>query len=281
MISNAMEAISRRLPPRAAAALRSAAGAVRSTVAPFLPPATPRFLPGPDDGRTHRLLAAAAVGVCFLAFGGAASSADTAAVASSPAPPPDGAMTMVDGLLLSPSEMNAALGATAMTIEHSTDTPSGDEIGDGDEDCLAISSPAQAKVYAGSGWTALRAQQLSEPGALPHSEHLAVEAVVGFGSARQAAAFFSASTRSWPACGQQPFTVREAGGDVAWTAEPALTADGTLSGAKTLADNVDWICQRALTVAGNVAVDVETCSVNPTDPAAAAIAHQIAAKVGQ
>lgn len=37
-----------------------------------------------------------------------------------------------------------------------------------------------------------------------------------------------------------------------------------------------WACQRALTVHGNVAVDVEACSADGPTSAAAAIARQIA-----
>ena len=33
-----------------------------------------------------------------------------------------------------------------------------------DKACLPMNDPAKAPAYAGSGWTALRGQQLAEPG---------------------------------------------------------------------------------------------------------------------
>ncbi len=40
-----------------------------------------------------------------------------------------------------------------------------------------------------------------------------------------------------------------------------------------------WTCQHAVTVANRVAVDVQACGCNQTDPAAVAIVGQIAAKL--
>jgi hypothetical protein len=62
---------------------------------------------------------------------------------------------------------------------------------------------------------------------------------------------------------------------------PVSNTNGTLSATQTL--SVPWeSCQRALTVANNVAIDVEACSTNRSDSqsgSAVAIAHQIASIV--
>jgi hypothetical protein len=41
-----------------------------------------------------------------------------------------------------------------------------------------------------------------------------------------------------------------------------------------------WACQRALTVANNVAIDIDSCSYNPGN-SAISVAHQIADKVAK
>ncbi|MGB6206244.1 sensor domain-containing protein, partial [Mycobacterium sp.] len=130
-----------------------------------------------------------------------------------------------------------------------------------------------AAVYEGSGWTALRGNNLQEPG---HETHLVGQAVVLFPSAPDADAFFTASAQRWPACRQ--FTYTSAGKpDVYDTVGPVSNTNGTLSATVTHSAS-SWTCQRALTVANNVAIDITACSFSPTD-SAVNIAHQIAAKV--
>jgi hypothetical protein len=111
--------------------------------------------------------------------------------------------------------------------------------------------------------------------------------VVSFPSAKEAGAFFTASTQSWPACANRQFTIVMMGTNMAHTVDPVSNTNGTLSVTQNQ-DGVDLVfsCQRALTVANNIVVDVMACSLNQTDAqfdaqsdAAINIAHQIAAKV--
>jgi hypothetical protein len=66
---------------------------------------------------------------------------------------------------------------------------------------------------------------------------------------------------------------------VVWTVGPVSNTNGTLSATETRAAN-GFTCERALTVANNVAIDVDACTTNGPD-AAVTIAQQIAAKVPQ
>ena len=100
-----------------------------------------------------------------------------------------------------------------------------------------------------------------------------------FPSANDAARFFSASARRWPACSNRKFHYSDPGEpDKVWTVGPIANTNGTLSTSDTLKGGDGWACQRALTVRNNVAIDVAACSGNPTD-AAVNIASQIADKV--
>jgi len=60
------------------------------------------------------------------------------------------APTALDGLLLNPAEVNAALGATGMTLDKTRKwlVDDSDRI---EAACLPVSAIAQDKVYTGSG----------------------------------------------------------------------------------------------------------------------------------
>ena len=64
-----------------------------------------------------------------------------------------------------------------------------------------------------------------------------------------------------------------------WTTAQVSNAAGTLAISLVLAGVRHWTCQHALTVANKVAVDVQACGFNQTEPAAVAIAGQNAAKL--
>jgi serine/threonine-protein kinase len=88
------------------------------------------------------------------------------------------AVAALDGLLLSPAEVNTAMGATAMTVTGSVTTTWDDSTTVSDKACLPIAGPGQDKVYAGSRWTAMRGHYLQEPG--DAFTHIVVQGVVLF-----------------------------------------------------------------------------------------------------
>lgn len=83
-----------------------------------------------------------------------------------------------------------------------------------DKNCLAIDGPAQEKVYAGTGWTAMRGQRLDD--SIDNSkkrDHYAIQAVVGFPTAHDAEEFYSSSVQleqllEPPVCRSHPRTGR-------------------------------------------------------------------------
>jgi serine/threonine protein kinase len=199
------------------------------------------------------------------------------------APPrPPFAERDLEGLLLSPDQINTAMGATGLTVSSTTSARGYDDSAImPDKACLPMSSPVQSTVLAGSGWSALRGQALQQPPG--DTWTLAVKQdVVLFSSAHDADAFFTASAQSWPACSNRQYTYTEAGKpDQLWTVGPVSNTNGTLSATKTQVLGEGWTCQRALTVAKAVAIDVEACtkSDTPLSGSALNIAQQIAAKV--
>src|SRR5271167_4246071 len=226
----------------------------------------------------RQLTAALAVaGICILTAGCSSGSnqgtktSTTTTTTTTTAPPV--AETALDGLLLSPEQVNTAMGATEMAVTKTHTSMSDDSATMAPKECLAIDGSAQAQVYADSGYTALRDQTLQEG---DNFTHYVEQAVVFFPSAKQAGAFFNVSAQQWPACHQYTHTQTNS----EWTVGPVSNTNGTLSTTATQqnANAPGWACGRALAIENNVVIDINTCSANPTDTAIN-IANQIAAKV--
>ena len=189
------------------------------------------------------------------------------------------------GLLLSEADANTALGATGMAI-----LPAGaeDEMSDdsgeiANKDCVALYSNAESTVYDGSGYLGVRERLLQDDPDIDNAKFRLDQAVVGFHSAGDAAKFFTTSSQSWPACANQKFdrakSSQSRGGT--WITGPVSTKNGVLSSTITQEGRSgEWECQRALTAANNIVVDIDLCSASPNDTAIT-VANQIAAKVAK
>jgi serine/threonine kinase PknH len=263
------------------------------------PPALPR--PGRAGQRTTIALVAAAIGLVVVILAGVGitsyllrqpstnSAPPTTTRTTAPTTAPAVAQGSLDGLLLSPDQINSAMGATEIVLTRTRTTTYDDSPGVADKACLPLLNAAQSAVYTGSGWTAMRSQELRDQ---PFGKwtHLVDQVVVLFPSAQGADALFTASTQQWPACSNRQYNWTTTAGkpDQVETVGPVSNANGTLSATETASGGDsswtwDWdTCQRALTVANNVAIDVRACSQNRSDSQSDAgvnIARQIAAKV--
>jgi hypothetical protein len=179
----------------------------------------------------------------------------------------------MDGLLLNPDQINAAMGAKDMTVTKTHNTMSDDSATMEPRECLAVDGSAQAQIYAGSGFTAERDLSLQDG---DNFTHYVDQAVVLFPTAKQAAAFVANSAKQWPACHHYTHIQTRS----QWDAGPASNTNGVLSVTTTEKDAKapGWACGRALLARNNVVVDVNTCSPDPGDTAVK-IANQIASKV--
>ncbi|GAB3038585.1 serine/threonine-protein kinase PknH/PknJ [Mycobacterium bourgelatii] len=189
----------------------------------------------------------------------------------------------LQGLLLTSDQVSAAFGAPAMTLTSTVNTlPGNGTASVSDQACVPLAAAASSAVYADSGWTAVRGQEFKYPASGP-PVHDVVQFAVLFTSARDAVAFFAASAQRWEGCSDRQFTVSAPGSGFPDTVEkvgPVANNNGTLSATLTNAANSAINCQRAFTVANNVAVDVQACNSSPTsDAVAVSVAHQIANKV--
>ena len=177
------------------------------------------------------------------------------------------------GLLLSPEQLNVAMGATGMTVTNTQTSMSDNSATMAPAECLAIDGAAEAPVYADSGYWAERDQSLNDGDSFTH---YVKQAVVLFPTVEKAGALFDASAKQWPACRQYTHTQSES----QWSVGQISNANGTLSTTATQqnAGAPGWGCGRALALRNNVIIDINTCSANPAD-SAQKIADQIAANV--
>ena len=185
-----------------------------------------------------------------------------------------------DGLFLSPDQIDTAMGATGMKVTTSgQDTMTDLNAKVTDKDCHAIHTSGTSSAYTGTGWTAERYQRLEDADSIDNDRWTVNQDVVLFPSAGQATGFLTASSQQWQKCSNRTFTYARGSGqpDVVYGVGPVSNIDGTLSVTRNQEDAKGWACQRALTVANNVAIDVTACSYDLAD-SAVKIAHEIAAK---
>ena len=177
------------------------------------------------------------------------------------------------GLLLSPEQVNVAMGTAGMTVTNNQTSMSDNSATMSPQECLAIDGAAEAPVYADSGYWAERDQSLNDG---DNFTHYLKQAVVLFPTVEKAGAFFDASAQRWPVCRQYTHTQSES----QWSVEQISNANGTLNTTATQqnASAPGWGCGRALALRNNVVIDINTCSANPAD-SALKIADQIAANV--
>lgn len=169
------------------------------------------------------LVATAAVGCAVVSAGCGGTTGGTAVKATAPkliARPL--VEREISGLLLSPDQVNAAVGVNNMAVTNTATSMADNAPIMTPPECLAIDGAAETRVYAGSGFVAERDQSLSDGDKL---EHYVKQAVVLFPTADQARAFFTASAHQWPAC--HDFTHTQS--QTHWTVGPIATTEDTMS----------------------------------------------------
>ena len=177
------------------------------------------------------------------------------------------------GLLLSPEQVSAAMGATGMTVTNTQTSMSDNSATMAPQECLAIDGAAEAPVYANSGYWAERDQSLNDG---DNFTHYLKQAVVLFPTVEIGGAFFDTSAQQWAACREYTHTQSES----QWSVGQISNANRTLSTTVTQhnASAPGWGCGRALALRNNVMIDINTCSANPAD-SALKIADLIAANI--
>lgn len=230
----------------------------------------------PPRPRRNVWLSVAAVAVVFVLLGSGLGIWLVTRPDPEPPPPAPLEADRLSALLLGPSDINTVMGSSTMqpgkpitSTDHSSVTVS-------TPDCQGALYTTQDPVYAGTGYTSVSGLVSSEPG--DNYDHWVNQAVVLFPSADKAKSFLENSAEKWKGCAGKTVTVTNKSKTYRWTfaqvqgSPPKITLMDTQEGAD------GWECQRALTVANNVIVDINACGYHISDQGAQ-IADKIAARI--
>ncbi|MHA7651064.1 sensor domain-containing protein [Mycobacterium sp. ML4] len=240
----------------------------------------------------------AAAGLLVAACGGdneTGTTSSSSSSASSTASKPPVAQAALANLLLTPAEIDTAMGTTGMSTKDKADKLADDSNKQWPQgwkwpaECMYAYGPGENPVYAGSGFTAAMGRDDTAAPATPGSKDMDPEAVqylVLFPSATDAKAFFDASSKAWQACADRAIvTPGDANSPEAnWKVGQVNSSNGVLTTTIALSmtdgsTTIGGTCQRALTVRNNVVIDVSGCGPKDPGDAGVKLANQIAGKV--
>ena len=190
---------------------------------------------------------------------------------TSTTPAPMVASDRLDSILLSTDDINTLMGASDMAPTTPPAHSGIQSLPMSDLTCLGAMYAAQEAVYQDSGFTAISAQHLHNPGELQFD---VLQAAVSFPSAEQATAFVTSSAAKWKACAGQNPTTTVAGITRRWTIGNLVGDVPTIAQLDTIEDGSGFACQHELSTVWNLVVDVRACSFHISDQA-----HQIADKM--
>jgi hypothetical protein len=184
----------------------------------------------------------------------------------------------LDDVLLSIGELNGIMGSTQMKVTSELEEMTDHSADVSDPDCLGAIYGAEAPVYAGTRWTAMRDQVAREPG--DDNEHWVEQTAVLYPSSDNAQKFFDESKSSWENCAGYSVSVDDAIATYLWQIAD-LTAEDTLITQMTAQEDADgWACQHALSVVSNLTVEAWACGYS-IDDEAATIANDMVANAAK
>lgn len=224
-------------------------------------------------GRRHALAmltASALTAGCTVTTGGTVVAAPTLGHAPPPLPP-----SALSGLLLDTGDLGSIMDAHMEVVASADTMYTNRPLDDG---CL-VWAEAQDYTYQGSGWTAVRVEELKDHRGSP--DHIAYQAVVAFPDGSAAHDFYAGQVTGWANCDNRRVDLHDQSDPTPhyWLLSKARAEDGVLTITRTQQGGAEgWACQRAMTTANNVVIDVSACADQVGDRGAQ-IAKRIAKKI--
>lgn len=183
----------------------------------------------------------------------------------------------LDSSLLKPADVAAIMGTSAMEAQPVENTMYGTPADMSDPDCLGTDIVAAAQVYEGSGWSAVRAQRLSE--STPEDPDTVLfwvnQSATGFPSPQQASAFVAKSADRWTGCSDRVVRESNDAGPVAWTYGELTRTANVISQLSFQEGGGDWACEHALTSYSNSVLEAVACGHDITDQARRIVAAMV------
>jgi hypothetical protein len=218
-----------------------------------------------------------ALALSFVLAGCAGGSASGAS-----APPklvPDNVLT---ASLLSADELNTTMGTSGMT-PHTPVSQMGDHRNLlPNLNCLGVWQVNEAPIYESSHWKSVRQQLVRAPDT-DQWNFLVVQSVVSYRTADAAREFFTESTDRWSKCTNHNVNIQLNGQLLpAWHSGDLTKTDTRLALPYTRgAGDQTRSCQRVLSLAANLILDIQACAPQQPSPitVGTAVADKIEAKL--
>jgi hypothetical protein len=200
------------------------------------------------------------------------------APASAPIPQSVTGGPALEAILLSPNAVDQTMGTAGMATH-----PPAAQMGDHRNllpnlNCLGVWQVDEVGVYGSGDWGAMRQVMMRSPDT-EQWDNLAVQSVVAYHSVDGARKFFTDSAERWSKCTNHHVNITLNGTKLPrWTSgNLTKTVDRLAIPVTRGSDDQARSCQRVLSIAANVVVDVQACKPLQQSPvtAAAAIADQI------
>ena len=225
-------------------------------------------MPGP--GRTPDPVKFFVLGALALSLGLTGCSNGTAAEASKP--PKSVADSALPGLLLTAKDVDTIMGVSGMTPQNPVDVMGDHRNLLPNLNCLGVWQVNEAPIYDPSHFKTLRQQMLRTPNA-DNWESLAVQSAVTYRTADAAQAFFNDSADRWSKCADHTVNIRLNEQVLPKWVSGNLDKTGTRLAMPYTRTDGDQVrsCQRALTVAANVILDIQACKPAQQEPITAAV----------
>jgi serine/threonine kinase PknH len=119
-------------------------------------------------------------------------------------------------------------------------------------------------VYSGTGYVGISSLVSAEPG--ENFDHWTDQAVVLFPTADKAKALLQTAADKWKTCAGQTITVtNNKSKTYRWTLSQVVGSPPKITVTETQEGADGWACQRALSQANNVVVDVKACAYHIGD----------------
>ena len=162
-------------------------------------------------------------------------------------------------LLLSTPDLNGIMGSSGMQPGKPITSMESSQLTLSQPACLGALYTTQDAVYAGTGYTGVSGLVSSEPG--DNYDHWVNQAVVLFPSAAKAQAFRQTSADKWKGCaGKTVAVTKKNDKPFRWSLAEINDQPPKISVVEMQEGADGWGCQRALSVANNVVVDVNACA---------------------
>lgn len=227
-----------------------------------------------------------AFGVALLCLGLAACGGNSGTPA--PATPTTVAESSINDLLLTPAEVNKAMGTTGMVGRPPIDGMDDNHNLLPNLNCLGVWQIDESAIYSkdgkdaksGQDWKAMRRQTLRTPDT-DQWDYLAAQSVVYYPTSQAAHDFFNRSADRWSKCTNHKVNIRLNDKPLPkWLSGDLERTDTKLAMPITRGTGPEtrW-CQHVLQLFANLIVDVEACTPKAPVTAAADIATKIQANI--